>query len=60
MNRTRQKKSEYVGVHCDAEMRAAIEREAAARDMPMSSVVRSLVRAQLDAMKNGAAQQAAA
>lgn len=48
---SRSKRSAYVGILVEPELRAAVEEEAARRDTSMSSTIRALIRAQLAAMQ---------
>lgn len=53
----RPKRSAYVGILVEPELRAAVEEEAARRDTTISTTIRALIRAQLAAMQT---QRAAA
>lgn len=61
MRRSRTKKTGRFGLVMDPQMRVAIEREAAQRDLPMSCVVRLLLRDHLASLPasndNGVAVQ---
>lgn len=59
MIRTRPRKTEYIGFSTDPALRETLEREALRRDAPMAAVIRSMLRAQLDAMAKGGQQAAA-
>lgn len=50
MHRTIRKRTEYIGLVVEPELRAELEREAARRDTSMSSAIRALIRAQLAAI----------
>lgn len=50
MRRRRATKTERLTLAVDPQLRASIHAEAQRRDVPISSIVRSLLRAQLDAM----------
>lgn len=52
------KRTERIGLALDEEMRSKIEAEARRRDTSMSSVVRTLIRAQLAAIQPGDMQVA--
>lgn len=52
------KRTERIGLALDEEMRSKIEAEARRRDTSMSSVVRTLIRAQLAAIQSGDMQVA--
>lgn len=55
----RSKRSAYVGILVEPELRAAVEEEAARRDTTISTTIRALIRAQLAALKSGQMQAVA-
>ena len=48
----RPKRSAYVGILVEPELRAAVEEEAARRDTTISTPIRALIRAQLAALNS--------
>lgn len=50
---SRPKRSAYVGILVEPELRAAVEEEAARRDTTISTTIRALIRAQLATLKSG-------
>lgn len=54
----RPRRSAYVGILVEPELRAAVEEEAARRDTTISTTIRALIRAQLAALRSGQMQAA--